>query len=369
MRYAMIMAGGTGTRLWPMSRGDQPKQLIPFIRDKSLLEVAIERLAGLVPDQQIYICAGESHRKAITHAIPQLPSERYLGEPIGRDTLNAAGFSAAVIAATDPDAVIAVFTADHVIEPVAPFQELVRTGFELVQREQDTLVTFGVTPTEPATGYGYLQLGQPVGDTGAFTVKRFREKPDTATALQFYDAGPEKYLWNSGMFVWKASTLMRCIQRYEPATHESLSEVADAWGTDRQQKVIHDVYPSLKKISVDFAVMQPVTKDPDPPARVVAVPMPASIAWLDVGSWPAYAETCDRDDDGNALAANRHLLMGCTNTLAASSDPDHLVAAIGCDDLVIIHTPRATLVCPADQAQKIKDLHQQVGERYGQEML
>ena len=369
MRYAMIMAGGSGTRLWPMSRAGQPKQLIPFIGGKSLLEVTMDRLDGLVPPQQIYICAGQAHREAIFDGVSGLTDNQYLGEPTGRDTLNAVGFSAAVIGRSDPDAAIAVFTADHIIEPVAPFQELVRTGYELAEGADPTLVTFGVTPTEPATGYGYLQLGEEIDRGRAFKVDRFKEKPDGPTAQQYFDAGPQRYLWNSGMFVWRASTLMDCIAQYEPANHEGLTRIADAWGGDRQQAVLDEVYPKLKKISVDFAVMQPVTRDADPPARVAAVVMPKSINWLDVGSWPAYADTCDKDDDNNALAAEKNLLMGCSNTLVASSDPQHLVTAIGCQDLVIIHTLRATLVCPADQAQKIKDLHALVGEKFGPEML
>ena len=369
MRYAMIMAGGSGTRLWPMSRAGQPKQLIPFIKGKSLLQVAMDRLDGLVPPDKIFICAGESHRQAIFEGIDGLTENQFLGEPTGRDTVNAVGYSAAVIGRNDPDAVIAVFTADHIIEPVPPFQKLVKTGYELAESNPDTMVTFGVVPTEPATGYGYLQLGDPVNGNKAFHVQKFKEKPPEATAREYFDAGAERYLWNSGMFVWPAKTLMKCIQRYEPTNHEGITRITDAWDTDRRDAVLNEVYPQLKKISVDFAVMQPVTEDPDPPAKVLAVPVPPSIAWLDVGSWPAYADTCPKDENNNALAADQHLLLDCNNTLVASSDPDHLVTAIGCDNLVIIHTPRATLVCPADQAQKIKEMHKQVGEEYGAEKL
>ena len=369
MRYAMIMAGGSGTRLWPMSRDGQPKQLIPFINGKSLLEVAMDRLAGLIPPQRILICAGQTHRKAVFKAIDGLASDQFLGEPTGRDTLNAVGFPAAVMAKNDPNAVMAVFTADHVIKPVKPFQKLVRQAFALAEKSKDTLVTFGVTPTEPATGYGYLELGSTIDGDKASIVKKFREKPNAPTAKRFFKAGPKRYLWNSGMFVWRASTLLACIERYEPQNYTALQQIADAWGTRRQQRVLNNVYPNLKKISVDYAVMQPVTQDRKPVAQVVAVPMPASIAWLDVGSWPAYAQTCTRDSAGNALAADKHLLIDSKNTLVASNDPNHLVATIGCQDLVIIHTPRATLVCRADEAQKIKDLHAQVGKTFGKSML
>lgn len=365
MRYAMIMAGGSGTRLWPMSRAALPKQLIPFIHGKSLLEIAVDRLAGLVPPEQIYICAGEGHQQAIFKGIEGFTPDRFLGEPTGRDTLNAVGFSAAAIAKTDPDAVIAVFTADHVIEPVDRFQRIVSQGYALAESDDPTLVTFGIAPTHAATGYGYLQLGSAITGHPAFVVDKFQEKPDEPTAQQYHKAGPDHYLWNSGMFVWKAATLLDCIKRYEPTVHTGLTRIADAWGSDQQSAVLHEVYPELKKISIDYAVMQPASADPQ--VRVAAVPM--ALTWLDVGSWPAFAETCPKDEHDNALGTPKHLLLDSQNNLVASSDPDHLIATIGCEDLIIIHTPDATLVCPADRAQDIKKLHEQIGQQFGKQWL
>lgn len=356
----MIMAGGSGTRLWPMSRDQQPKQLIPFIGGKCLLEIAWNRLDGLVPPANCRICAGEKLRLQIMTAMPQVSDSQYLGEPTGRDTASAVGFAAAVIARQDPDAVIAVFTADHVIEPIDQFQRIVAQGYELAEKHGNALVTFGITPTQPATGYGYLELGKPLsGD--ARTVVRFREKPDAASARQFFDAGPAQFLWNSGMFVWRASTLLQCLARFQPEIHAGLSRIADAWQTPAQTRVLAEVYPTLKKISVDFAVMEPASRDSD--FQVVAVPMP--LKWLDVGSWPSFAATCAHDAGGNALGGGRQVLKDTTNTLVASSDGDHLIATIGCEDLIIIHTPRATLVCRADQAERIKELHAEVGRVHG----
>ena len=365
MRYALIIAGGSGTRLWPMSTRGLPKQLIPFIDGKSLLQVAMQRLQGLVPDEQVYICAGESQRQAMLAGLPGLTNDRFIGEPCGRDTLNAVGLGAAVLGRNDENAIVAVFTADHLIEPADQFRQIVEQGYQVAEEQPNTLVTFGITPTHPATCYGYLQLGEPLAEHGAFIVSEFKEKPDLDTATSYHKAGPEKYLWNSGMFVWRSSALMDCIRRFCPDNYLGISECADAWDSDQRTETLARIYPTLQKVSVDYAVMEPASRDHR--AKVVAVPMPLS--WLDVGSWPAFAQTLEKDPAGNTTDGCKTHLLDSTNTLIASSDPNHLITTIGCEDLVIIHTPNATLVCKADQAEKIKDLHKQVGEKHGQEWL
>jgi mannose-1-phosphate guanylyltransferase len=352
----MIMAGGSGTRLWPMSRTALPKQLIPFIHGKSLLQIAVDRLSGLVREESIHICAGQTHQQAITESVTGVGG--FYGEPIGRDTLNAVGLVAAEIAARDPDAVIAVFTADHLIEPVDEFQTIVNRGFAVAEAQPNALVTFGVAPTTAATGYGYLQLGSSVGD--AHIVEQFKEKPDATAAEQYLAAGPEKYLWNSGMFVWRAATLMQCIKKYVPDNFAGLDELGRLWLTEQRDEALNRIYPQLPKISVDYAIMEPASKDDA--FQVMAVPMP--LTWLDVGSWPAFAQTCEQDNNNNAIAATKHLLLDSAGNLIASNDPDHLITTIGVDNLIIIHTPDATLVCRADRAEDIKQLYEQVGEEY-----
>jgi mannose-1-phosphate guanylyltransferase len=361
MRYALIMAGGSGTRLWPMSRGGRPKQLIPFLEGKSLLQIAFERLEGLIERTNRYVCAGRRHERIILEEMPGLGKSNFLGEPVGRDTLNAVGLGAAVLGKKDPDAAIAVLTADHLIEPAEEFRRILAQGFTLVERVPNALVTFGIAPTFPATGYGYLELGEKIeGVDFAYSVENFKEKPPLELAQEYLAAGPSRYLWNSGMFVWRAGTLVDCIRRYEPTVHQGLMEIAAAWGTARQKDVLEKVFPQLKKISVDFAVMESASRDPA--VRVAAVPMP--LTWLDVGSWPSYAETCDRDENRNALSSGEFVLIDSANCLAASSDPAHLIALVGCENLIVIHTPDATLVCRADQAEQIKELYKQVERRY-----
>ncbi len=347
-----------------MSCAAQPKQLIPFLQGRSLLQVALERVRGLLPDGQIFICAGQAHREAILTALPHLEPGQYLAEPVGRDTLNAVGYPAAVLAQQDPDAVVAVLTADHLIEPVDQFQAILTKGFELAELQPRTLVTFGITPTHPATAYGYLELSEPLNSV-ARRVQRFKEKPDLHTAERYLAAGAESYLWNSGMFVWRASTLLDCIARYAPQNHAGLLRIAAAWRQAGQRvQTLHEVYPTLPKISVDYAVMEPASQDSE--VSVAAIPMP--LRWLDVGSWPSFALTCPTDDDDNALSAGRHLLLDSRRNLIASNDGEHLIATIGCEDLIVVHTPHATLICRRDRAEDLKKLHEMVGQRFGSQL-
>jgi mannose-1-phosphate guanylyltransferase len=364
MRHALIIAGGSGTRLWPMSTKELPKQLIPFIDGRSLLQIAMDRLEGLVPDDRIHVCAGESTRDVMLDKLPRLSADCFIAEPTGRDTLNAVALAAAAIASRDPDAVIAVFTADHLIEPIDKFQQVVTRGYELAERDEPTLVTFGVTPDHAATGFGYLQLGEPIGSAGR-VVDQFKEKPDAETAGQYLDAGPGKYLWNSGMFVWKASVLMGCVRRYAPDNAAGLERIGRAWGTADQDETLHAEFPELPKISVDFAVMEPASKDDD--VTVAAVPM--DLSWLDVGSWPAFAQTRTPDSHGNAVAANKAVLIDARDNLVASDDPTHAVTVLGCSDLIVIHTGHATLVCHKDAAQDIKQMHAAVKEKLGHDYV
>jgi mannose-1-phosphate guanylyltransferase len=339
MRHALVLAGGSGTRLWPYSTAAVPKQLVPMLEGRSLLDIAVQRAQSVA--DEVWLGAGEQLRAAVS-AVEGLRPERLILEPSGRDTLPAVALGCATILAADPDAVVAVLTSDHLIEPVDAFAETVSDGFALAEVTTDLLVTFGVVPDAPATGFGYLELGESLAGQ-ARVVSRFREKPDLPAATAFLEAGPERFLWNSGMFVWRAATLLAAVEAFEPETARLVRDVVagrvEAWA-------------EIEKKSVDYGVMEPASTSPD--FTVAALPM--SARWLDVGSWPAYGDAIGRDANGNAVAA-RALLSSSTDCVVASNDPEHLVALVGCEGLVVVHTPTATLVMPASQAQRVKELH------------
>ncbi len=364
MRYAMIMAGGSGTRLWPMSRDGQPKQLIDFIHQPdgsraSLLKLAADRLDDLVPQDRQYICTGARYTDQILSSLTSFTKDRILGEPQPRDTVNAVAFAAAVFSKDDPDAVFSVLTADQLIEPADVFNQAMDLGYKLVEQDPTRLVTFGIKPDHPATGYGYIEQGAaiPGTDGQAFEVSRFVEKPPLEKAEAYLASG--RYDWNAGMFVFHAKTFLDLYRRYMPTNAEHIDALIEAWGTDHQQQVLDDIYPRLEKTSVDFGIMEPANAATD--VTIVGVKM--DITWLDVGSWPSYAETIKPDSNNNrCIGVNlaSHDSSGNIVIGEGSNDKNHTIALVGCDDLIIVRTERATLVIPKDRAQDIKKLHQEL---------
>lgn len=369
-RYAVILAGGSGVRLWPLSRESMPKQLIPVLAGKSLMEAAFDRLQGVIPPERRWVCGGARYETVVKEKIPGIG--RYIGEPEGRDTLPAIALSCALVRKEHPDAIIAFLTSDHVIEPVERFREDLRTAFAAVEAHPDALVTFGVKPTFAATAYGYLELGEPLETAGAGVdhgvpaairqVRRFREKPDLPTAERFVAEGPEHYLWNSGMFVFQASRFLQLVAKYEPAIANAIERIASAPNPEAQAALMHSLYPSIPKKSVDYGVMEPASQDPE--ATIACVPL--ALDWKDIGSWNAYGTIASHDADGNASvladgtkAQAQSVFVESRNTLAVSTDPAHLIACFGCEDLIVVHTADATLVCPAAKAEELKKLYTQ----------
>ncbi|RBY91764.1 mannose-1-phosphate guanylyltransferase [Blastococcus sp. TBT05-19] len=361
MRHAVIMAGGSGTRLWPLSRVGRPKQLIDVVSDgdgaHSLLVEAYRRVRAVVPDGCVWVCTAARYADQVRAALPELAEGRLILEPEPRDTANAVGLAAALVADVDPDAELAVVSADHVIRPLERFAQVLGTAFDALAERPRALVTLGITPTAPATGFGYVQRGAPAGTEGVAEAASFREKPDRPTAERYLASG--EYLWNSGMFVWRAATVLEALADHLPESAEGLARIVAAPAGPQREAVLAEVFPTLPRISVDYAVLEPAAAEP---GRVLVADL--DVAWLDVGSWPALAHTLDDDGAGNAVRGLAVVLDGSGN-IVFSDDPDHLVALVGVRDSVVVHTADVTMVCPVADAERVKQLLAEVQERHG----
>jgi mannose-1-phosphate guanylyltransferase len=367
MRHAVIMAGGSGTRLWPLSRAERPKQLLDVIAEDSpdggqrgahsLLAEAFTRLQAVLPTEQIWVCTAARYADLVRAALPELGADRLVLEPVARDTANAVGLTAALVADVDPDAELAVVSADHVIRPVERFADALRTAYDVLAVRPRALVTLGVRPTSPATGFGYVQKGAPTEVPGAAEAASFREKPDRATAERYLASG--EYVWNSGMFVWRAQTVLDALADHLPESAAGLATIVAAPAGPERDAVLAEVFPTLPKISVDYAVLEPAATEP---GRVAVVDL--DVEWLDVGSWPALAHTLETDAAGNAVRGLTVLLDSGGNVVL-SDDPEHLVALVGVRDSVVVHTADVTMVCPVGDAERVKELLAAVTEGTG----
>ena len=353
MRHAVIMAGGAGLRLWPLSRKNRPKQLLRLFGGTSLLRTSYERVATFLDAERICVITNQSYLPVVSEELPEIPPGNLFGEPEGRDTANAVGLTAAVLAERDPEAVIGIFTADHMISPTNRFCDAVELAFGMAEENADALVTLGIRPTRPDTNYGYIARRSRIKDD-VYEVRKFTEKPTMASAMKYLASG--EYYWNSGMFVWRATAILDQLARHLPQTYEAVREIATAWATESRQQVLERLYPDLMRISIDFAVLERAE-------RVLVVEMDCH--WVDVGSWPAIEGVIGADADGNVNACSDVIHLGSRGNVVVSEEK-HLIATVGVDDLVIVHSPDATLVCTKRDASAIKELLDDVRREHGE---
>ncbi len=362
MEYVIIMAGGTGKRLWPLSRQGRPKQVLKIIEGDTLLRRCYQRLEPIFDSRNIIVLTNASYCDTVRDELPELPYENVIAEPAVRDTAGAVGLAAAVLSKYDPDATMAVVTADQLLKPTEVFQQAIQDALCFVNANPDSLVTFGIEPSFPSTQLGYIKLGKngkcPNCTNEVYAVDAFKEKPDVETASKYLAAG--KYCWNSGMFIWKAKTILDELYKNLPQAQLPLKKIQTDWGTAKQEQTLMDYFPKLPKISIDFAVMEKAK-------NVHAIRL--NCQWLDMGSFSALADIINADGNGNTVIAGVSELLNCKNNVIATEDNNHLIACIGLKNMTIVHTQDATLVCPTDEAERLKQLLELIRSHNGEEFL
>jgi mannose-1-phosphate guanylyltransferase len=362
MNYAVIMAGGTGKRLWPLSRSKRPKQVLKLLDGQTLLRRCYDRLHPLFDLRNIIVLTNAGYADIVRENLPNLPLENVIPEPTVRDTAGAIGLAATIISKYDPDATMAILTSDQLIEPPEALVQGLKDALAFVNANPENLVTFGIKPTFANTQLGYIKVGDitkcPTCKNKVFAVETFKEKPDESTAEKYLK--DESYLWNAGLFVWKAKTILARLREFLPEAAEPLAKIQSDWGRQNQQLTLHEWFPKLPKISIDFAVLEKA-------ANVFTIKL--DCRWLDIGSLAALADIINSDKNNNIVVAASSELLDCKNSIIVTEDRSHLIAAIGLDGVVVAHTPDATLVCPINQTHRLKDLLQRIELHHGEKYL
>ncbi|MDR1963389.1 MAG: mannose-1-phosphate guanyltransferase [Planctomycetaceae bacterium] len=371
MLYAVILAGGSGTRLWPESRQSLAKQFLSFEANRTLIESTVDRLSSLVPMERVWTLTGQSMIGLIEKSLPDLPKDHILAEPAARNTAPCIGWAAAKLIKNDPEAVMMILPSDHVIQPDSVFCDTLRFAVDLVEESPEQLVTLGVKPTFPSTSYGYIQRNRNLpletavtekwkNLTTAFNVVRFHEKPPLEKATEFLKSG--NFGWNAGIFVWKAKTILELLRRFEPEIGEQLDLISNAIGTDQEQNVTDRLFPLMKKISIDFAVME---------RAETIIMLEAGFSWDDVGTWCSldrlYAE--QHDIDGNLVVGTKMLAVHSTDCIVRGNSPDHLFALLGMENVIVIQTENATLIARKDCEESVREVIEELKKRNWNEYL
>jgi mannose-1-phosphate guanylyltransferase len=337
------MAGGTGTRLWPLSRRKYPKQALNLDGEQTLIQHAVNRLTAEYPPEHIFIITRQEHVAPLSAQVPDLPIENFIVEPEGRGTAPAIGLAALHLQRRDPDAVMAVLTADHLIRDTTKFRQILKTAEQVAR--QGYLVTLGIKPSFPSTGYGYIRQGEALPFSASFEIfqaQRFVEKPDPHTASQMVSSG--NFSWNSGMFIWQVSRILDEFQKQMSDFYEKLLLVNEAIHANQYQQTLNQVWPTIQKETIDYGVMENAEK--------VAV-IPVEIGWSDVGSWASVFDVLPADEYGNRVIGS-HTGIDTRNTLVVGDK--RLITTIGLEDLIIVDTEDALLVCTREREQDVRDM-------------
>jgi len=348
--YALIMAGGSGTRLWPLSRQSQPKQAIELIGSRTMFQHAVDRLDSLLPPEQVMVVTAREYVEVLASQVPNVPRENFIVEPMARGTAGAIGLATVHLHHRNPEAVMAVLTADHYIRDVDQFCRALTAAAQVAQG--GSIVTLGIEPSFPATGYGYIRRRERVRQVLGFdvcVVDSFIEKPDAALAAEFLANG--LYSWNSGMFVWRISSIMAEFARQMPALYAQLETIEATLGTPRHEEVLSEVWPQLRKETIDYGVMEGAE-------NVVIIPV--DIGWTDIGDWAAINQLHQSDEQGNVVVGACHIGVGTRSSFIQGGKK--LIATIGLEDIIIIDTEDAILICARDKAQDVKLIVEQLQE-------
>jgi mannose-1-phosphate guanylyltransferase len=346
--FVVIMAGGIGSRFWPRSREKTPKQLLKIVSQKTMLQNTIARLEGLVDFSDILIITTKSQKAGVVSQVPQIPIQNIITEPFGRNTAPCLGLAALFVERADPEAVMAVICADHTIHDEVKFRDTLKKGIEIAY-ESKSILTMGIVPRRPDTGFGYIQyindkteVDNPYFDDGIYKVRTFAEKPNLQTAERFIKSGD--FLWNSGMFIWRTDVILEKFKQYLPDLYDALMNIKDKISDNNFDTYLEQMYKSIKGISIDYGVMEK-TKD--------VLVMKSDFGWSDLGSWDEVYNISSKDDEGNATIGQT-VLQKTSNCYIYS--PDKLVATIDVDDLIIINTNDALLICKREKSQEVKEV-------------
>lgn len=339
--YAVIMAGGVGSRFWPRSKERKPKQLIRIFGDNTMIQDTVKRMEGLIEPKNIFVITNKVQKSRVIEQLPQLPEENIVDEPFGKNTAACIGLASILIKAKNNDAVIVTLPSDHLIKDDEEFRNCLKNAAEFAYNSKG-LVTIGITPNRPETGYGYIQFDEKEVSNNVYKVLTFAEKPNLETARRFIESGD--FLWNAGIFMWRVDSILEEIKNFLPDLHEGLLEIESAIGTTDFEKQLVSVYGQLKSVSIDYGVMEK--------AQNVFLTK-ADFYWNDVGSWEAVYEVAEKDEEGNALIGDIYTEKTFGSYVFS---PKKFVATIGVENLIIIDTHEALLVCNRDNAQEVRQI-------------